>query len=183
MSKSTFLLLLSLFLTAGFSACQNDNNEAGEEAEAEIPLPPNNQVAPPAMLNALFTPAEGVFRGFDWSATPEDVKNKETASGVAESAENQEVFTLDLNENEFADITYKFQDGSLAAIQLDIYPSDPLSAGAYNNALESFFNVKYKKRVTLWDGSENGQIFTVFLTTKNSDAGPFVTVIWEKEGE
>ncbi len=182
MSKNTLFILLSLFLTAGFFACQNDNNEA-EEVEASLPLPPNNQIAPPAELDTIFKPINGVVRGFDWSATAGDIQAKETASPVEEADESKKVFTIDLNENEFADITYQFQGDSLASIQLDIYPADEAAAQRYAGNLKSFFNVKYKKRSELWEGSENGKIFTVFLTEKNSDAGPFVTVIWERESE
>ncbi len=174
--KIALLFLLSL---SGWYACQN--GESSDNA-ATLPLPPNHAANPPSELSAVFNPITGVVRGFDWNNSPEEVQKGERATPLDSTAEPKTLaFTLDLSEEEFADITYRFKDKKLVAIQLDIYPKDKASTDKYVNQLSAFFDSKYKKRAELWEGSEKEQIFTVFLTQKNIGAGPFVTVIWEKE--
>ncbi len=182
MTKHTLIYLSLSLLLFGTYACQNDSKDS-EETQTALPLPPNKSIAPPEELTSIFSPNTAVIRGFDWSSSPEDVRSKETAAPLADSGENEAAFTLDLNEEEFADITYRFNGQQMTAVQLDIYPADEAAADLYEQKLADFFNAKYKKRTELWEGAEKEQVFTVFLTKKNSDAGPFVTVIWEKESE
>lgn len=176
------ILFFSLLCLLSLQACQSQADKQAEAA-AELPLPPNKLLTPPETLAPLFNPPTAVLRGFDWNSKPEQIQDQESASRIEENSLGSEIFSLDLNEEEFADITYQFAEGQLTAIQLDIYPASEASANNYVSELTDFFNAKYKKRSTLWEGSEKEQIFTIFLTQKNSDSGPFVTVIWEKEKE
>ncbi len=176
------ILFFSLLCLLSLQACQSQADKQAETA-AELPLPPNKLLTPPETLAPLFNPPTAVLRGFDWNSKPEQIQDQESASRIEENSLGSEIFSLDLNEEEFADITYQFAEGQLTAIQLDIYPASEASANNYVSELTDFFNAKYKKRSTLWEGSEKEQIFTIFLTQKNSDSGPFVTVMWEKEKE
>ena len=169
---SSILILASLL---AFTACQSGNQTDAEEA----PPLPNNQVDIPASWSALFNPNSGVFRGVDFTMTQEQVATAESAEKVSEAA-GSATYTLDLNENEFADIHYSFADGNLQKMQVDVFSSDAASAEAAGEELTNLFNAKYQSRSNLWDGSEKGVNFTAFVKVFDSEENPGMTIVWER---
>jgi hypothetical protein len=163
-----------------FQSCESSEGNTEEAAATvEPPLPPNNAATAPESMSSVFSPNEGVFRGHDFSSTPEQVKQGESAEMVEEE-EGVLTYTMDVNLDDFVDYLYYFEDGSLTKAELLYYATSQGEAAAIAAELKRFFNLKYKWRGEMWDGSENGTIFTVFMEEVKSNDNPSVIAIWEK---
>ncbi|MCB0644016.1 MAG: hypothetical protein KDC44_20360, partial [Phaeodactylibacter sp.] len=168
-------------LTLLMVACDSGESPQGKSA-GSMELPPNNLVDAPEIVNPLFAPNQGVLRGVDFSSTKTEVKASEKAELLKEEGSSL-LYTLDLNPIDFADITYTFGPTNLDRIIVDIYTENLESAANYQELLESFFNAKYKDRTELWDGAEEGALFTANIINADDEESPGLVLIWEEVAE
>ena len=174
---------LILFAMLGFMACQSNTTTTEETTQTTAALPPNNSVEPPAMLAPLFNTTAGVFRGMDFSMGMAGVLAKESAE-LVEQVDNTATYSIDFSETEFADITYQSNGATLNKIQVDIYAATPASAATWHRELKAFFDEKYLPRTDqIWDGSENGTVFSAYLSLIEEAEAPGVLIVWEPVGQ
>jgi hypothetical protein len=172
-------LFLILFGMLGFMACQSNSTTNTEETGAEAALPPNNPVEAPAQLAPLFNTTAGVFRGMDFSMDMQTTLAKEQTE-LVEQVDNVATYSVDFSETEFADITYQSNGTHLNKIQVDIYAETPESAAVWHRELKAFFDQKYTPRTDqIWDGSENGTVFSAYLSLIEEAEAPGVLIVWE----
>lgn len=176
MKKYSFTTIA--FLSLLLWSCQSGSN-SNAAADGESYTPPNNTVEVPASLAFLFAPNEGVLRGHDFSSTKEQIKGSESAE-LLEDNDNSIMYSLDLNTTDFADITYEFGGTDLDKIIVDIYTENLEAASQYEKMLEDFFNQKYQEQADLWDGSEDGLLFTANVVNLNEEESPGLVIFYEE---
>lgn len=150
-------ILLGLLLLV---SCQHvpANKEETKKNQAT-----NKPIAVPTSLSSLFTPDAGVLRGIDFSSTKTSIQSKETVSAVNDTRNRNNLkYSVDLNETDFADITYYFGGETLQKIQVDVFTEETSAADQLFNEITNFFNKKYKVRKSIWEGSENGKSYTIY---------------------
>jgi hypothetical protein len=174
MNRLSFLLLLALF---GLYACQSGTTT---EQTTETAAAPNNFAEAPELLAGLFNPNAAVFRGLDFSMDMTAAMSQEKA-GLVEQAGNSATYSIDFNEQEFADLSYETDGTSLKKIQADLFAATPESAVQYHQALKAFFDQKYQPRTAeIWDGSEKGTAFSAYLQLIEDPQAPGVLIVWER---
>jgi hypothetical protein len=155
-------------------SCKNESQPAAQNT-TDTPVtqpaaPPVEKVTPPASVAALFTPDQGVLRGVDFTATPAKLAELEKTSPLKKTATNV-TYSTDLDADNFADVKYTFKGEQLNKIEVDIFAKDQAAAETFHKDLTAYFDKKYQKRATLWDGTDNNTNFTVFekpiVQTKN----------------
>ncbi|MBK8493472.1 MAG: hypothetical protein IPL49_22025 [Saprospirales bacterium] len=104
---------------------------------------------------------------------------QETAE-LVEQIDTKATYSIDFNEQEFADFRYVTNGANLVKMEVDIYAATNESAVNYYNQLKEFFDAKYLARTgNLWDGSEGGVSFTAFLKLLEEETAPGVLIVWE----
>lgn len=156
-NKTINLGLLALFSIIIFSCNKRAVNEkSAQDQESEIKI-----VQVPNSLSKIFNNKE-VFRGTNFYHSSADVKNFEKEFNLVKSNDSNLIYSLDLNENDFVDITYYFKNDTISKIQLDIFASDKEKARTYYQDLSSYFDLKYTKRKKIWESENNEKPFTIF---------------------
>jgi hypothetical protein len=169
-----FIFLLAFL---GLFSCQSGTTT---EQTTETVAAPNNFVEAPELLAGLFNPNAAVFRGLDFSMDMAAAMAQEKA-GLVEQVGNSATYSIDFNEQEFADLSYETDATSLKKIQADIFAATPESAVQYHQALKAFFDQKYQPRTgDIWDGSEKGTAFSAYLQLIEDPQAPGVLIVWEK---
>lgn len=170
-----FILLFAALLA--LVSCQSGTTT---EQTTETAAAPNNFVEAPELLAGLFNPNAAVFRGLDFSMDMTAAMAQEKA-GLVEQVGNSATYSIDFNEQEFADLSYETDGTSLKKIQVDIFAATPESAVQYHQALKTFFDQKYQPRTAeIWDGSEKGTPFSAYLQLIEDPQAPGVLIVWEK---
>lgn len=179
MKNVLFFLVFCLF---ALGACNSDSpasEESNTTAEAtEVLEPTNNTVEIPSTLDDLFNPNAAVFRGLNFGMSADQVKAAETGEFVSEE-EGMLVYSVDLNEITFADIEYKYADGALNRIRVDIFADNPTQAQSLGDDISGLFNEKYLSRETLWDAREGQSDYTAFIEVIADEDTPGVVIIYE----
>lgn len=155
-----------------FAACQSSESNDQQDAETNVSAPP--------ALALLFTPNTKLFRGVDFQTNKQTLLKTESAERVELADPNAEVFSIDLNEAEFADIRYLFNNDALAGIEVEIFAADMNSARAYQSMLEAHFNKKYQSNAGIWSGSHQDVPFSVIMSLIDSEEDPGITILWER---
>lgn len=131
----------------------------------------SKSIAIPQSLAKIYTPNNGVLRGVEFLTSIDEVRKQENAD-LEESDKGFLRYSTDLNDKDFADITYYFKNEQLNKIQLDIFTDKPATSEQIFNEIKNFFDQKYKTRKSLWEGTENGKTFTIY--TKKLKDGVYV---------
>lgn len=172
------LVFLALFFVIGWTACQS--GATTEETTETATAAPNNPIEAPDLLAGLFNPNAAVFRGADFSMDMAGMMAQEKA-GLVEQVGNSATYSIDFNEQEFADVMYETDGSMLKKIQVDLYAATPESADNYYQALKGFFDQKYLARTAeIWDGSEKGVSFSAYLQLLDNPEAPGVLIVWER---
>jgi hypothetical protein len=174
MNRTSFFLLLAII---GLFSCQSGTTT---EQTTETVAAPNNFAEAPELLAGLFNPNAGVFRGLDFSMGMTTAMAQEKA-GLVEQVGNSATYSIDFNEQEFADMAYETDGTVLKKMQVDIFAATPESAAQYHQILKEFFDQKYLPRTPeIWDGSENGTAFSAYLQLIDDPQAPGVLIVWER---
>jgi len=179
MKNVLYFLVFSLF---ALSACKSESaatEAANATAEAtDVSEPTNNTVEIPSTLDDLFNPNASVFRGLSFGMTADQVKTTESGEFVSEE-EGMQVYSVDLNEITFADIEYKYAEGGLSRIRVDVFADNPTQAQSLGDDITALFNEKYLARETLWDAREGAADYTAFMEVIADEDTPGVVIIYE----
>ena len=176
------VLYFLVFSLSVLSACNSEtatSEESNTTAEAiDVPEPTNNTVEIPSTLDDLYNPNSAIFRGLNFGMSADQVKATESGEFVSEE-EGMQVYSVDLNEITFADIEYKYAEGALQRIRVDIFADNPTQAQSLGDDLTALFNEKYLARETLWDAREGDQDYTAFMEVIADEDTPGVVIIYE----
>ena len=179
MKNVLFFLVFSLFALSACNSETSTTEETNATAEAtEVSEPTNNSVEIPSTLDDLFNPNASIFRGLNFGMSADQVKAAEGGEFVSEE-EGMQVYSVDLNEITFADIEYKYAEGALNRIRVDIFADNPTQAQSLGDDITALFNEKYLARETLWDAREGAMDYTAFMEVIADEDTPGVVIIYE----
>lgn len=133
-----------------------------------------------ALQTIVAKDSKGVIRGVDFTMNKQAVKTKEKkANFVNEQQDGSLLYDIDLNENEFVDLNYIFNENQeLTSIKTDIYSKSNAAARQMYQTFEKHFNDTYETvNKTTWKGK--GLTAHLRLLSSSKDNG--VIVEWRKK--
>lgn len=161
-------------------ACQSSTQESQETTESDL-FKTNESVTIPQDLTTLFTSDDGVFRTFDFNSSKSNIQDKETAEALEEEASaNTLVYSTDIDEANFADFFYHFDNNDLSKIEVDVYTPNSNEAQRLYTSIKTYFDSKYTARKSIWDGTDGTNQFTIFLDKVETKENNGCAIVFEQ---
>ena len=169
------LFCFGIVMILTMTACQSNtqNNETPTSSD-EIEIIQEEGLLS-STLQTILLSSDEVVRNLDFSMNKAQIEKIEQ-SEMVESTDEGTLYSINLSDTDFADITYTYDDNeNLTKVQIDIFTENEESTTAYLNEMENHFDEKYMKVDNLWDGVD----YTIFLKEfTNNDNGLYA--VWEK---
>ncbi len=167
--KNQFLLFLLMgmvfFVACGPATESAPDNNPSVEAETPPPAPEKKMT-------------QDAFRDIDFGMSVNEVKSKE-GDQPSEEEEGFLLYSHDLNDTEFMDVSYTFAEGALSQISAEIFADNPESAKSHFQKFSSRFNNECVQHGNIWDCETTTGQFSVFAKLLD-EKSPGVSVTWEK---
>ncbi len=164
--------LLLFFSTLLLMQCKNSPSQKSAASQDEVALPKS--------LQSIYLNNGAIFRGIEFGQRKAAVKSAEKAA-LRKSSSSALEYTVDIDDESFADITYNFTSGKVSKIQLDFYSKNRSTTRNTYNDIVKYCDQKYKKRKSLWDGHYNDTDFTIFTKQLSKSGGQYgFYVVWEE---
>lgn len=168
-------VILLLVLVLSMFSCKNETKVSKTPVQAENST---NKVQVDDYLKPLFLSGNYVFRGTDFTMNRDQVTEIELVP-VTKKTSNSLMFTEDLTDDSFIDVTYFFQN-KLNKIEANIYSKNDQEAQKYYNGVVNYLNKKYTKRGNIWEGKSDGVNFTAFIKKMDSSKFHGSYLVFEK---
>ena len=143
MKKFYLIILLAMLYGCGHQEESETMTELETEEEEFVPVSADTD----ELLNKIFGQGNAAFRGFNLGDNISDVYQKETLT-LFEENEGELAYTYETDNFQMVDIYYRYNmEQKLDEIKIDLFLSNDSTAQKTQNALSTYFTLKYGKEV------------------------------------
>lgn len=176
MKKLYILLITTALLSCGTSKEEETSILLETEEEEFVPVSAETD----ELLNKIFGQGNAAFRGFNLGDNISDVYQKESLT-LFEENEGKLAYTYETANFQMVDIYYLYnREQKLDSIKVDLFLIDDSTAAKTQNALSTYFTLKYGKSIdefthgAQWN-MKSGQNVKIENVSKGLDHGLVIT--------